>query len=89
MIDGWFILCVQLSLPGKPLPSKLRVKVESLKGDADLFLSQSYATPTQSRYTWCNQEIGKSEIHMDMDSQDMKSYSVDKVGIQAPSGKLL
>ena len=67
----------QLSLPGRPLPSQLRVEVESSKGDADLFLSQTFAAPLQSRYTWCNQDIGKSVILLN--AEDEKNYDAHKV----------
>lgn len=51
--------------------------MESSKGDVDLFLSQSFATPTQNRYTWCNQDVGKSVIRLD--AQDEKGFDTSKV----------
>ena len=45
------LLCLspQLSLPGQPLPSRLRVEVSRESGDPDLFLSQTATAPTQKR----------------------------------------
>ena len=66
----------QLFLPGQPLPSRLRVEVQSIKGDADLFLSQSCTAPSQVRYTWCDQDVGGSEFCLSVDDKD---YDVNKV----------
>ena len=66
----------QLFLPGQPLPSRLRVEVQSIKGDADLFLSQSCTAPSQVRYTLCDQDVGGSEFCLSMDDKD---YDVNKV----------
>ena len=66
----------QLSLPGQPLPSKLRIQVLSEKGDPDLFVSQTCNAPSQKRYTWCDQDVGGAEIQL---STDQKEYDVNKV----------
>ena len=68
----------QLFLPGQPLPSRLRVEVQSIKGDADLFLSQSCTAPSQVRYTWCDQDVGGSEFCLSVDDKD---YDVNKVTV--------
>ena len=69
----------QLSLPGKPLPPHLRVQVMSLRGDADLFLSQHCTAPSQSRYTWCEQSVGVSQVVLSASGED--GYDVNKVGV--------
>ena len=74
------LFILQLSLPGKPLPLNLRVEVESSKGDADLFLSQTVAAPSQCRYTWCNQEVERSIIQLN--SEDEKNYDITKVQLR-------
>ena len=66
----------QLSLPGQPLPSRLDVEVKSHLGDPDLFLCQSCSAPSQTRYTWCNQDVGDSLIQL---STDEKGFDVNKV----------
>ena len=69
---------IQLSLPGQPLPSRLDVEVKSHRGDPDLFLCQTCTAPTQTRYTWCNQDVGDSLIQL---STDEKGFDVNKVNI--------
>ena len=75
LISYSFYLHTQL-LPSQRLPSQLCVEVKSIRGDPDLFLSQSCSTPSQSRYTWCNQDIGNSEFQLSVDD---KEFNVEKV----------
>jgi hypothetical protein len=67
---------VLLSLPGKPLPERVSVEVKMKRGDPDLFLCQTCTAPSQSRYTWCSQEVGDSSIHLC--STDNEDYDVEK-----------